>query len=132
MARSGIFAADRAHYVADMQTDYQIEWEGPPSHDHEGLVRETAVRQAQLIGDPNYPRGCNYLRVPLMAKDFDGPGIDCHWDADRHVLICYMDIEDGPLPDELNALPTLYDTSPDLLDEPTVVSANPRGRKRRH
>ena len=74
--------------------------DGPPSRDHDWLVRETAELWAKIGNQPDYPRGCGYLRVPLRLTDPKGPGIDCHWDNHRNALICFMDIEDGPLPAE--------------------------------
>lgn len=99
-----------------MKQDYCIEWEGPPSRDHDWLVRETASLWARIGEQPSYPRGCNYLRVPLRVTDPNGPGIDCHWDTHRNALICCMDIEDGPLPEELAEIPNLNDVSLILMN----------------
>ncbi|MDP5215842.1 hypothetical protein Q5Y75_01290 [Ruegeria sp. 2205SS24-7] len=87
-----------------MEPEFKIEWDGPRSRYHETRVRAHVSRRAQFLDDPSFPRGCSYLRVPLVSQDYEGPGIDCHWDDDRHVLVCYMDIEDGPLPEELEAV----------------------------
>ncbi|MEX0349950.1 MAG: hypothetical protein AB3N15_11050 [Paracoccaceae bacterium] len=109
-----------------MHTDFKIEWDGPRSRYHEARVREEAARQARLCGDPTYPRGCSYLRVPLVPQDHEGPGIDCHWDEDRHVLVCYMDLEDGPLPAELEALVNPHGDAVEELAGMPAAEARPK------
>ncbi|WP_425043381.1 hypothetical protein [Primorskyibacter sp. S87] len=84
-----------------MANVYRIEWDGPPSPDHEAHLRRAIAATSAAIGDPAFPRGSSYIRVPLVLGDEDGPGIDCHWDNHRNTLVCLMDIEDGPLPEEL-------------------------------
>ncbi|MCL6285018.1 hypothetical protein M3P21_15915 [Ruegeria sp. 2012CJ41-6] len=109
-----------------MEPDFKIEWDGPRSRYHETRVREQVSQRAQFLGDPSFPRGCSYLRVPLVPQKHDGPGIDCHWDEDRHVLVCFMDLEDGPLPEELEAFVSPSDERPEEVSATVFTLDRPR------